>query len=78
MERNVLKKKNTRHKKRSYLQDEACLRIKTEIPNDYYDTLIPMFECSQQSSNKATPNLHPVPRHRAVLFLPTGWLAGQD
>ena len=77
MERNVVKKRIVSIKK-SYLQDEACLRIKTERPNDYYDTLISMFECSQQSSNKATPNLHPVPRHRAVLFLPTGWLAGQD
>ena len=63
MERNVLKKRIVSIKK-SYLQDEACLRIKTERPNDYYDTLIPMFECSQKSSdNLPTPNLHPAPRH---------------
>ena len=42
MERNVLKKRIVSIKK-SYLQDEVRLRIKTESPNDYYDTLIPIY-----------------------------------
>ena len=34
----IWKKKNTKQNK-SYLQHKACLRIKTESPNAYYDTL---------------------------------------
>ena len=69
LERNVFERKKKLSIKKSCLQDEACLRIKPESPKAYYDTLIHMFECSQKSSdNLPAPNLHPAPRHWAVLF----------
>ena len=59
----LTEKKNTKQNK-SCLQHEACLRIKTESPNVYHDTLMHMFECSQKSSdNLPAPTPHPAPRH---------------
>ena len=59
----LTEKKNTKQNK-SCLQHEACLRIKTESPNVYHDTLMHMLECSQKSSdNLPAPTPHPAPRH---------------
>ena len=54
------KGKNSKHSK-SCLQDEACLRIKTEGPNSNYDTSLHMFECSHKYSDNNLPA--PTPSH---------------
>ena len=38
LERNLFEKKNNTKQNESCLQHEACLRIKTESSNAYYDT----------------------------------------
>ena len=66
MERNVFERKKNTKQNKSCLQHEACLRIKTESPNAYYDTLMHMFECSQKSSDNlpalTTPRPSPLSR----------------
>ena len=51
LERNVFERKKNTKQNKSCLQHEACLRIKTESPNTYYDTLMHIYECSQKSSD---------------------------
>ena len=58
-----MSEKNTKHNK-SCLQDEACVRIKTESPKANYDTSMHMFERSQKSSDSlrsTTPHPTPLP-----------------
>ena len=74
-----LKEKKNSNRSKSCLQDEACLRIKTESPNVNYDTSMHMFECSQKSSDNLPAPIADIaptpPRHCAVLFSLSGWSA---
>ena len=63
LERNVFERKKNTKQNKSCLQHEACLRIKTESPNAYYDTLMHIYEFSQKSShNRPAPCPSPLSR----------------
>ena len=65
LERNVFERKKNTKQNKSRLQHEACLRIKTESPNTYDDTLMHIYECSQKSSDNL-PAPCPSPLSRIV------------